>query len=253
MKKAFRLLFPVFLVIILYMISLSSVFADIKKHSTFAQATVKQAEITAFLLNVRTGPDTSYPVISRLRKGQIVNVLGKLNDWYVVHLPDDSVGVISSKYTKPYSYNENVLNNIENNQIVTTSSNDTVSIQEKEKIMLEYINNERKKVGLSPYILDDTLSKIASIKAKDMAENKYFGHVSPTYGSPFEMMKQFGISYKIAGENIAGNNSVKNAHDSFMNNPGNKANILSKNYEKIGIGIAEDERYGYVYVQIFMK
>ncbi|HPT76410.1 MAG TPA: SH3 domain-containing protein, partial [Defluviitaleaceae bacterium] len=145
MKKAFRLLFPVFLVIILYMISLSSVFADIKKHSTFAQATVKQAEITAFLLNVRTGPDTSYPVISRLRKGQIVNVLGKLNDWYVVHLPDDSVGVISSKYTKPYSYNENVLNNIENNQIVTTSSNDTVSIQEKEKIMLEYINNERKK------------------------------------------------------------------------------------------------------------
>jgi len=235
------------------MISLSSVFADIKKHSTFAQATVKQAEITAFLLNVRTGPDTSYPVISRLRKGQIVNVLGKLNDWYVVHLPDDSVGVISSKYTKPYSYNENVLNNIENNQIVTTSSNDTVSIQEKEKIMLEYINNERKKVGLSPYILDDTLSKIASIKAKDMAENKYFGHVSPTYGSPFEMMKQFGISYKIAGENIAGNNSVKNAHDSFMNNPGNKANILSKNYEKIGIGIAEDERYGYVYVQIFMK
>ena len=253
MKKAFRLLFPVFLVIILYMISLSSVFADIKKHSTFAQATVKQAEITAFLLNVRTGPDTSCPVISRLRKGQIVNVLGKLNDWYVVHLPDDSVGVISSKYTKPYSYNENVLNNIENNQIVTTSSNDTVSIQEKEKIMLEYINNERKKVGLSPYILDDTLSKIASIKAKDMAENKYFGHVSPTYGSPFEMMKQFGISYKIAGENIAGNNSVKNAHDSFMNNPGNKANILSKNYEKIGIGIAEDERYGYVYVQIFMK
>ncbi len=237
------------------MISLSYVSANEKKYSVFSEATVKQAEITAFLLNVRTGPDISYPVISRLKKGQIVNVLGKFNDWYVVHLPDDSIGVISSKYTKAYTYNENILNNFEKDNSIPASntSNDSVSIKDKEKIMLEYINNERIKAGLNPYILDNELANLASIKAKDMAENNYFSHVSPIYGSPFEMMKQFGISYKVAGENIAGNSSVKNAHDSFMNSPGHKANILSKNYDKIGIGIAEDEKYGYIYVQIFKK
>lgn len=255
MKKQFRLLFPILLIIIFCIISLSSITVNAKKYSTFKDATVKQVEITAFILNVRTGPNTSYPVISRLKKGQIVDILGKLNDWYVVHLPDDSIGVITSQYTRPYTYNKVTINHSENNTSVPTSTilDKDSTINKKEILMLEYINHERKKIGLEPYIMDDALSNIATIKATDMSENNYFSHVSPTYGSPFEMMSQFGISYKIAGENIAGNNSVKNAHDAFMNSPGHKANILNKNYDKIGIGISEDKKYGYVYVQIFKK
>ncbi|HHW67507.1 MAG: hypothetical protein PWP07_148 [Epulopiscium sp.] len=250
MKKRLCLFFPLFLLSMGCIISISSTTANAKKNVSFKWTSIKQAEVTAYLLNVRTGPDTSYPVINHLKKGQIVNVLGELNDWYIVQLPNDSIGVITSKFTKPYTYHTASNKETTESEAVPTWSN---NMREKEDIMLEYINNERKKAGLQPYVMNEELQNIASLKAKDMAENNYFGHVSPTYGSPFDMLKNFGISYRIAGENIAGNSSVKNAHDAFMNSPGHKANILSKNYDQIGIGIAPSKKYGYIYVQIFKK
>ena len=95
--------------------------------------------------------------------------------------------------------------------------------------------------------------RVARIKAKDMADNKYFSHQSPTYGSPFDMLKKFGVSYRAAGENIAGNRSSKAAHDALMNSPGHRANILNTQYDRIGIGIVPDSRYGKVFVQMFIK
>lgn len=66
-------------------------------------------------------------------------------------------------------------------------------------------------------IVDDELQNIARIKAQDMVDNNYFSHTSPTYGSPFDMMKNFGISYKTAGENIAGNSTNSGAVNAWMN------------------------------------
>lgn len=66
-------------------------------------------------------------------------------------------------------------------------------------------------------IVDDELQNIARIKAQDMVDNNYFSHTSPTYGSPFNMMKNFGISYKTAGENIAGNSTNSGAVNAWMN------------------------------------
>ncbi|WP_058485907.1 CAP domain-containing protein [Defluviitalea phaphyphila] len=250
MKKRLIFFFPLLILVICCIISISSISVNATKYSTFKWSSIKQVEITAYFLNVRTGPNTSYPVIGHLKRGQIVDVIGSLNEWYVVHLPNDSVGVISSKYTRAYSYHNKAEINEYNIENTVPTINNNIA---KEEIMLEYINNEREKEDLPPYVMDEDLLYIAKIKAKDMADNNYFSHVSPTYGSPFEMMKKFGISYSIAGENIAGNTSVKNAHDAFMNSPGHRANILSKNYNKIGIGIVPDERYGYIYVQIFKK
>ncbi|NLK20861.1 MAG: SH3 domain-containing protein [Epulopiscium sp.] len=252
MRKRFRLLFPILVLVSFCVTAISSMPVSANKYSTFKWASVKQVEITAYSLNVRTGPGISYPVVSRLKKGQIVNVLGSLNDWYIVHLPNDSIGVITNKFTKAYTYNSAKEDSVETNTIPTlATSNDDMA--QKEEIMLDYINIERNQLGLPSYVMDMELSNIASIKAKDMAENNYFSHISPTHGTPFEMMKQFGISYKIAGENIAAHSSVKNAHDSFMGSPGHKANVLNKNYDKIGIGIAPDKKYGYIYVQLFKK
>jgi len=70
-----------------------------------------------------------------------------------------------------------------------------------------------------------------------MIDNKYFAHDSPTYGSPFEMMKQFGITYRYAAENLALHPSVESAHQGLMNSPGHRANILNPNLTEIGIGI----------------
>lgn len=112
--------------------------------------------------------------------------------------------------------------------------------------MLSYINAERAKANLQPLTLDDKLSNGAYLKSQDMAVNNYFSHNSPTYGTPFEMMKNQGIAYRTAGENIAKHTSVKGAHNAFMNSPGHKANILNSNFNKIGLGFYQSGSYIYV-------
>ena len=85
-----------------------------------------------------------------------------------------------------------------------------------------------------------------------MVDNNYFAHESPTYGSPFNMLKSFKISYKTAGENIAGNSSNQGAVNAWMNSSGHKANILNSSYNYTGIGVVSSNKYGKIYVQIFV-
>ena len=85
-----------------------------------------------------------------------------------------------------------------------------------------------------------------------MVENNYFSHTSPTYGSPFDMMKSYGIKYKAAGENIAGNSSNSGAVNAWMNSEGHKANILSNNYNYTGLAVVSSPKYGKIYVQMFI-
>ncbi len=112
--------------------------------------------------------------------------------------------------------------------------------------MLGYINVARAEAGLSGLVLDEELCQGALLKSKDMAVNNYFSHTSPTYGSPFDMMKSLGITYSLAGENIAKNSSVKGAHDAFMNSSEHRANILNAEYNKVGLGFYQDGNYLYV-------
>lgn len=99
------------------------------------------------------------------------------------------------------------------------------------------VNKERAAAGLAPVSALDSLNKVAAAKATDMRVNKYFSHTSPTYGSPFDMMKSFGITYNAAGENIAmGQKTPQEVMTAWMNSPGHKANILSANFNYIGVG-----------------
>lgn len=120
--------------------------------------------------------------------------------------------------------------------------------------VLKLVNQERKKAGVSPLTLSDKLTSIANTKAKDMADKGYFSHQSPTYGSPFDMLKQFGVSYSYAGENIAaGQKSAEEVMNSWMNSSGHKANILNKNYTQLGVGFYRGGEYGTEWVQLFIK
>jgi len=118
--------------------------------------------------------------------------------------------------------------------------------------MFELVNQERAKAGLQALKWDAELARVADIKAQDMVQNNYFSHTSPTYGSPFDMMKNFGIKYRTAGENLAGYNSVEGAHNGLMNSDGHRANILNSSFTHIGIGVQKSPRYGYVFVQMFI-
>jgi len=121
-----------------------------------------------------------------------------------------------------------------------------------EQKMVDLVNSERKSAGLPTLKVNLDLVKIARLKAEDMIKNNYFSHTSPTYGSPFDMMSQFGVSYTTAGENLAGAPTVESAHENLMNSAGHRANILNSSFKEIGIGVVEGRQYGKIFVQEFI-
>lgn len=149
---------------------------------------------------------------------------------------------------------DNLPNNGEN-QNDDNNSNDTINSDfTKEQLeVLEIVNKERKANGLKPLTLNKELSNVATVKSQDMINKGYFDHTSPTYGSPFDMMKSFGISYKAAGENIAKDQKTPSeVMNSWMNSPGHRANILSPNFTELGVGVAKDSKGTIYWTQMFI-
>jgi uncharacterized YkwD family protein len=115
------------------------------------------------------------------------------------------------------------------------------------------VNSQRAARGLSPLSWNANLATLARIKSDDMASNNYFSHTSPTYGSPFDMLKSFGVSYTAAGENIAsGQTTAQNVMDTWMNSPGHAANILNSNYTEIGVGYSYNNGSP-IWTQLFLR
>lgn len=126
----------------------------------------------------------------------------------------------------------------------TPDTPDSGSTSSYAQQVLDLVNRERAIYGLESLRLDDTLSRYAAVKSQDMHDNAYFSHTSPTYGSPFDMMKSFGITYNYAGENIAMGYATPDAVvTAWMNSAGHRANILSSNFTRMGIGYVEDGNY----------
>lgn len=139
---------------------------------------------------------------------------------------------------------ENTSSNTKADQKDTTASKADSSLNAFEKEVVELTNKERAKQGLKALSVDSKLSKSARAKSQDMKDKNYFSHTSPTYGSPFDQMKQFGITYKSAGENIAqGQKSPQEVVTAWMNSEGHRANILNKSYTHIGVGYVKSGNY----------
>lgn len=134
-------------------------------------------------------------------------------------------------------------------KITIPGKDSTASSYEAEVVRL--VNLERQKNGLSPLEEDWQLSRVARYKSQDMKDKGYFSHTSPTYGSPFQMMKSFGISYRSAGENIARGQATPAAVvNAWMNSSGHRANILNKNFTHIGVGYVSG---GHYWTQMFIS
>ncbi|UFU00238.1 CAP domain-containing protein [Radiobacillus kanasensis] len=109
-----------------------------------------------------------------------------------------------------------------------------------EQEVVELTNKERKNQGLKPLELSEEVSKVARAKSQDMVDKNYFSHQSPTYGSPFNMMNEFEINYRTAGENIAkGQRTPAEVVKAWMNSAGHRANILNAEFTHIGVGFVE--------------
>ncbi len=135
-------------------------------------------------------------------------------------------------------------------QVITIPTTDTAVVN-YEKEVIRLVNQKRAEKGLSPLKEDWELSRVARFKSQDMKDKNYFSHTSPTYGSPFDMIKSFGISYKSAGENIAKGQSTPQAVvNAWMNSSGHRANILNSSYTHIGVGYVAQGKY---WTQMFIK
>jgi uncharacterized YkwD family protein/spore coat assembly protein SafA len=178
------------------------------------------------------------------------------NSTYTVQL-GDTLWKIAAKYqvgtselisANPQLSNPSMIYPSQKIQIPAVSSTATV-----EQKVVALVNQERAKQGLKPVQADWELSRMARYKSMDMISHNYFSHQSPTYGSPFDMMKEFGISFMSAGENIAaGQTSADAVMKAWMNSPGHRANILNPSYTKIGVGLAQGGSYGYYWTQEFV-
>lgn len=137
------------------------------------------------------------------------------------------------------------------NKTTPKSQNEEFSVNAQEKEVLEIVNRYRTQNGLKPLTLNTRLSQLARMKSEDMRNNHYFAHQSPTYGSAFDMMKKYGISYNYAGENIAmGQRTPAQVMEAWMNSAGHRKNILDPNFTQIGIGYVSDGNY---WTQMFIS
>lgn len=134
-------------------------------------------------------------------------------------------------------------------QILTIPESDpAVSRFESEVIRL--VNEARAQNGLKPLTANWELSRVARYKSQDMADRGYFSHTSPTYGTPFQMISAFGLSYRSAGENIAyGQRTPQQVVTGWMNSSGHRANILNASYTQIGVGYVAN---GHYWTQMFI-
>jgi uncharacterized YkwD family protein len=193
-------------------------------------------------VNVRRGPSTSFAKVTAVSNGTAVTVIGKIDNFYTIIFSNNKVGMIDGSLIKKSS----------TTPITPTVPTVPTTSLSKADLVLKYINEARTSNGLIPLVKDLKLADIALRKSNEMVEKDYFLHTSPTYGTPFEMMKNFGITYKTAGENIAGNSDMKNTVDSWMNSEGHRKNILSNSYNYIGIGVTSSPKYGYVISAMFI-
>lgn len=203
---------------------------------------------------------TNYNVVTTVNKNEYIRVFAGVGEWYIIQTDKDYVGAVSKKYVKAIypssSSSGNTSGGTTGGSSSTgnsgTSGTQTSSMNSDEKEVFDLINKQRTNNGLPALKNDSEVQRIARIKAQDMVDNNYFSHNSPTYGSPFDMLKSFKVLYKTAGENIAANSSNSSAVTAWMNSSGHKANILNSSFNYTGIGVVSSPRYGKMYVQMFI-
>jgi uncharacterized YkwD family protein len=225
-------------------------------------------------LNVRAGAGTKFPSIGTLKSGQKIRALGKLDGWYVVKIPDSGkIGCIPSTSARPYGASTGT-DTVGSGAVTPISNQSTAkeggvgrtgagaagggaaagsgAMSSDESRILQLVNAERAKAGAEALSASSECTRLARMKSQDMVNNNYFSHQSPTYGSPFDMLKSNNVNYMYAGENIAMNQSAEAAFKAWMNSEGHRKNILNPNFTELGVGIASKGNGSYIYTQLFI-
>lgn len=148
-----------------------------------------------------------------------------------------------------------------NRLTIEPGSNETIELPFKvanvrprpdlEAQMLELINQERDAAGLAPLAADEEMRGVARKHSVDMFARGYFSHNTPERKSPFDRMRDDGVRFATAGENLALAPTLPIAHRGLMNSPGHRANILRPQFGRVGIGIMDGGIRGLMVTQNF--
>ena len=127
-------------------------------------------------------------------------------------------------------------------------------VKKLEQQVIDLVNKQRANYGLPALKANWELCRVARYKSQDMINKRYFDHPSPTYGSPFNMMENFGIRFSAAAENIAhGQRTPQAVMTDWMGSTGHRTNILNRGYNQIGVGVAKASNGTYYWTQHFIK
>lgn len=129
----------------------------------------------------------------------------------------------------------------------------THSLSAQEEMLLNLLNQDRISAGLPPLVHDPALSRIARMKSQDMRDGNYFAHESPTWGKAREMLTRLGYNFRACGENIAHHATIPKAQAAFMTSPGHRRNILSPNWQRVGVGVSFDRNGFILATQLFVR
>ncbi len=275
-----RIVSPLILILsLIFMVSCTRPMVKGIESSINEVGDISNVKVTADGAKITNACSKDSTVLKNVDKNNVLNVVEQVEDWYAVKMPDNSIGFIPSDQCKPVVVEDGDGTAPEGNNVTAkaptkaptkmpgnTGGGDGApvtpkpekdansnSLTNQEQEMFNLVNQARSQNNVPALAIDMELTKVARIKSQDMIDNNYFSHNSPTYGSPFDMMKSFGIKYVKAGENIAGNQNVASAHDALMNSPGHRQNILSPDYTHIGIGIKKGGQYGNMFTQMFIS
>lgn len=202
----------------------------------------KTMYVSATKTSVRSGEGNNYSILGTLKQNDSVYVKKQMSSGWSQVTYNNKIAYILTKD----------LANEPTNPPVEAEVETGVNLESYKQEVLRLVNIERAKEGLCALSMDYTLSNVAQLKSQDMIDNDYFAHNSPIYGTPFEMMKSHGITYRVAGENIAmGHSTPQEVVNGWMNSEGHRKNIMNGRFTNLGMGIAQSSSGRIYWTQMF--
>lgn len=216
---------------------------SIKKTFKITKASVAKAKVTGIGKRYKYTGKAIKPAVKTVTLGSVT--LKKGRDYTVSYKSNKKVGTATVTITGKGSYKGTV------KKTFKILSAQDYKLWKYTKDVVTLVNKERTSRGLKELKLNETLYNKAMIRSKELV--KLFSHTRPNGTSCFTVLE--GISYRCMGENIAaGQRTPKEVVTDWMNSPGHRANILSPDFTKIGVGLVYNSNsvYGYFWTQIFL-
>lgn len=147
-------------------------------------------------LNLRSGPGTDFAALASIGKSQAVKILGQVGEWYAVYdYNSNQIGFVNGNYITTVSDDSKNDPKVPDEEAPNVSEDvsNPENLSDDAQRLMSLVNNVRQEKGAEKLEYSEELSKVAYDKARDMVTNNYFSHQSPSYGTPFEMMKAYGF------------------------------------------------------------